>query len=598
MFKKLLVFLAAALFFLSADFTPSVWAQNQNYSSQTFYQADYTILPDATCQAGINITLKNKIADVYVSSYSLTIGSNNVFDVQVKDNFGDLAPQVEKQENRTKITVDFPKKVIGKDNSNTLKISYRTPDFSRINGEILEVSIPGVIRKEDLEDYQVTLNIPAGFGQASFIQPKPNSESKQNDYLVYKFDKNSLLKFQGISAAFGEMQVFDFDFYYQLKNPSGKKVLTEISLPADTPYQQVFYQKLSPKPKEIRIDQDNNWLAVYELEKNQELEIQASGSTEIYIRQKPELNYPALTPEQISRYLQPQPYWETDNEDLLKLAGSLLTVEDIYRFVTDNLIYDYGRLNAATARLGAASILKNTSTALCTEFTDLFIALCRANGIPAREVNGYAFTDNPQLRPLSLSTDVLHAWPQYYDINKNLWIDVDPTWENTTGGIDFFNKLDLSHFSFVRHGLNSSYPPPPGAFSYGEPKKNVFVEFGKRKERFFQIEFTPQLPQRVVSGLPIRGKITLTNTGQGAYHQQTLVVTANSWEKKEELAVLPPFAEYTTEINLPTKWNTSQEQILTITFGGQQATYPVRVIPAHQYLWEQLKLWLNKYLRF
>jgi len=52
------------------------------------------------------------------------------------------------------------------------------------------------------------------------------------------------------------------------------------------------------------------------------------------------------------------------------------------------------------------------------EFTDLFIALSRAAGIPAREINGFAYTDDIRLRPLDLVTDMLHAWPEYYDEEK------------------------------------------------------------------------------------------------------------------------------------------------------------------------------------
>ena len=56
------------------------------------------------------------------------------------------------------------------------------------------------------------------------------------------------------------------------------------------------------------------------------------------------------------------------------------------------------------------------------EFTDLFVAIARAAGIPARESVGYAYTTNSRLRPLSLVTDVLHAWPEYYDADKKIWV--------------------------------------------------------------------------------------------------------------------------------------------------------------------------------
>ena len=92
------------------------------------------------------------------------------------------------------------------------------------------------------------------------------------------------------------------------------------------------------------------------------------------------------------------------------------------------------------------------------EFTDLFITIARSAGIPAREVNGFAYTENPDIQPLSLVNDVLHAWPEYYDSEKGVWIPVDPTWGSTTGGVDYFSKLDLRHFTFVVHGKDSTKP--------------------------------------------------------------------------------------------------------------------------------------------
>jgi len=82
------------------------------------------------------------------------------------------------------------------------------------------------------------------------------------------------------------------------------------------------------------------------------------------------------------------------------------------------------------------------------EFTDTFITLVRALGIPAREINGYAYAQNDRLRPLGLEQDVLHSWPEYYDFASQTWQQVDPTWGNTTGGLDYFHKFDLDHFTF------------------------------------------------------------------------------------------------------------------------------------------------------
>jgi transglutaminase-like putative cysteine protease len=55
---------------------------------------------------------------------------------------------------------------------------------------------------------------------------------------------------------------------------------------------------------------------------------------------------------------------------------------------------------------------------VCLEFTDLFIAIARAAGIPAREIDGFGYTQNAINRPISIDEDILHAWPEYYDTAK------------------------------------------------------------------------------------------------------------------------------------------------------------------------------------
>jgi transglutaminase-like putative cysteine protease len=63
----------------------------------------------------------------------------------------------------------------------------------------------------------------------------------------------------------------------------------------------------------------------------------------------------------------------------------LKTPENIYKFVTNNLSYNYYRVKPDVERLGAKDALANPDEAICTEFTDLFITLARSAGIPARE---------------------------------------------------------------------------------------------------------------------------------------------------------------------------------------------------------------------
>jgi len=114
----------------------------------------------------------------------------------------------------------------------------------------------------------------------------------------------------------------------------------------------------------------------------------------------------------------------------------------------------------------------------CMEFTDTFIALARSMGIPAREINGYAYSKDPEKNPINISInegDRLHAWPEFYDPNFG-WVQIDPTWGNTSG-IDYFSKLDLNHIVLVTKGIDSKYPIAAGFNKIDSNKKYLEFDF-------------------------------------------------------------------------------------------------------------------------
>src|SRR5690606_17741822 len=219
-----------------------------------------------------------------------------------------------------------------------------------------------------------------------------------------------------------------------------------------------------PKPSNISLDTDSNWIAEYEMSPRQRIDVTAKGRVEIIAVPRPYIN---VSPQTLEANLAPTEFWPSDDPEIIKLAKSLGTPEAIYKYVVNTLHYDYGRAKPNVERLGAKKALQNPNSAICTEFTDLFITLSRAAGIPAREVNGYAYTENPDIEPISLVADVLHAWPEYWNEEARTWIPVDPTWGATTQGVDYFNKLDLRHFAFVMHGVSDTKPFAPGSYKLG-----------------------------------------------------------------------------------------------------------------------------------
>lgn len=496
-----------------------------------------------------NVTLENNLSNIYATTYILSLENIVVADVKAESDNGELY-QVETQtdQDKTNIKVTFPDSSVGKGTQRHFKISYTNSTFAVRTGEVWEVSIPRLGDRSNFRDYTLNLIIPKNFGQEAYISPRPLNTQLTDSGFIYTFNKESLTE-TGISAGFGQFQVFAFNLSYHLENPLSRTASTEIAIPPDTAFQKVYIQKMDPKPSNVRIDEDGNWIAIYELEPRQRIDVAVSGAVQIFASYR---LFDRPTPENLQNNLKETEYWQVGSNEIQDLARDLKTPEAIYNYVSSSLKYNSSRVKDNVQRMGALQSLKNPYQAICMEFTDLFIAIARAAGIPAREINGYAYTENPDIEPLGLVADVLHSWPEYYDKEKGIWIPIDPTW-GSTSGVDFFNKLDLRHFAFVIHGQSSTLPYPPGSYKLGaNPQKDVYVSFGQLPQNRVSIPEVTIEPFRV---LPLFSSIynaTITNPGPVALYSLYPIVYYDSIENsRTQIDVLPPFSKQQIQITIP-----------------------------------------------
>ena len=430
---------------------------------ETSYSSIYQVGLDGVTQVVLDISLENKISNVYADRFSLSVGFTDIRNVRVKDAVGLIEPEIVVTDNQTIIRFMFVNKVVGKGKVNRFSVSYETQDIAIKNGSIWEVNIPQLEADKEISSQKVTLIVPSVFGEPAFITPKPdtatNNPPAANTSNSYGFEALTLGN-RAISAVFGTEQYMRFNLIYHLENNSPVKQGAEIAIPPDTNYQKMVYESIRPEPENVLIDKDGNWLAQYTLLPGQKLDVSTTGVVKISFNPDGSI----LNQDMWETYLSSSGYWQVDNAQVQALADKLRSAKSVYDYVTDYLSYDYNKVLTGGGRVGALAALNAPETAICTEFTDLFVTLARAAGIPARELEGYAFTSNDKLRPLSLTQDILHAWPEYYDLQTRRWVQIDPTWGDTTGGVDYFNKLDLNHFVFVIHGSDPVNPLPAGAY--------------------------------------------------------------------------------------------------------------------------------------
>ncbi len=571
MIRKLLSIVL--LFVLLFSFVPTKPAQAAA-NFDTDYKVTYTIDETGVAHSVIDITLTNTTSQYYAPSYKMQLGFSEISNVRARDSGGEIQAGVIKNETGHIIDVKFNNKAVGLNSKQQFQITFDTPTIARHYGKIWEIDIPGISNPNDFKSFVVELKVPPSFGQPAYTKPKQPTNA-------LTFTKDTLGR-SGISIAFGNTQVYKYNLTYHLRNPNLYPITTEIALPPDTNYQEVSIDAIVPAPENVIQDKDGNWLAQYKLKSAQNMDVVVAGKTQVHLTPKPV----ELTPEQLQTYTLQQKYWESSNDQIRELADELKTPERIYDYVVDALDYDFSRVTEEKPRLGALGSLQNQNSAVCREFTDLFIALARAAGIPAREVDGYAYTENAKQRPLSKEKDILHVWPEYYDKDKKTWVMVDPTWGSTTGGVDYFSVMDFSHMALVIKGVNSEYPIPAGGYKYTDQaaSKDVQVEFTTEPFQPRQsIDTNSTIPELAIAGLPITGSIKVMNTGSTYLSPQILYLSSNTFSPNTQTIAttgIPPFgtAEVQAKFN-PTSFLTNTEGEYTIRVAGASNVYQVKSAP-------------------
>lgn len=540
-------FVLGLIFILLLLFSPKqILAQNEFIVD---VNVDYDVQETGTTEVTHIITLENAFSNLYAKSYLLGLENIDPINPRAFQGSKPLELTESRNDNSVSLQVNFDDAIVGKGKSRTFTIVFEEDSFAVRTGEIWEISIPRLSGDNSFRAYVVNLFVPSSFGNEAYISPDPLDISTAQGKIKYNFDKKSIQS-SGITAGFGRFQVFSFSLSYHLENPLNRTAKTEIAIPPDTAFQKVYYQSINPVPDDVYIDEDGNWLAEYTLKARERVDVAVLGTVQIFASHRV---FPPSSQEQLQNNLAENEFWQVNDSELQDLAKRLKTPKAIYDFVTTNLNYNYERVRPNIDRYGAKAALANPNDAICMEFTDLFIALARAAGIPAREVNGFAYTENPEIQPLSLVADVLHSWPEYWDEEKGVWIPLDPTWGSTTGGVDFFSKLDLRHFTFVIHGEDPLIPYPPGSYKLGpNPQKDVFVNFGQLPEERISV---PEITAEIKKGLPLNDSkivVLITNPGPVAlYDLEPSIYFDNRLVDSTVVSILPPYASHEFYSRIP-----------------------------------------------
>lgn len=537
MFSKIFQKVLISSFVLLIFSNNKISRAQENESFIIGYDTRYDVFDSGEVLVTQQTTITSLKNDTVPTSYTFITKQSNITEVSAVTNGKKAETRIDKSTpGTTSVVVTFSTYAIGKDKQNIVNLTYKTKDICTKVGDVWNINIPGIKTLDTTTMNNVVLSVPISFGPKIFVSPNPSIEKNEDQKYIYNFTKEDL-KNSSISASFGNYQLLNFRIKYQLKNDKILGTAVEVAFPPDIPnIQQVEYKFINPKPRKITLDKDGNALAVFWIAPKNSLEVTLTGSAKILGRQ---INVVTggriedIPKSLVKAYTKNQKFWEVDNDSIKKFSASILdptltvsqNTQRIYDYITSNLTYDYSAPDKTVVeRKGAYTALTQRGSWTCMEFSDLFIATSRAMGVPAREINGYAFTNDNSQKPISVSTaggDLLHSWAEYYDPAYG-WVQVDPTW-GATSGIDYFTKLDTNHFAFVIKGANSEYPYPAGVYRFNDNEKLVDVDFSRSAET--KSEFSPNLlGKKVINFNPVKllqGYIrysVLNNSGYFVYN--------------------------------------------------------------------------------
>jgi transglutaminase-like putative cysteine protease len=201
------------------------------------------------------------------------------------------------------------------------------------------------------------------------------------------------------------------------------KIRLIVALPKTMPNRQRIYDiRCSPEPTRLFTENGNDYAEFLFTDPEKQFKVQVNVKArllryDLSIARKKHKKNPPPDPNS-HNFLKHEKYIEKDEPTIQKIAKGIrgsnkaALIKNIHDYVIKNMDYslnkgDLGALTAAEQKRGD-----------CSEYADLFVAICRAKNIPARVTIGY--TTEPSLTPR-------HAWAEVY-MRKYGWVPFDPTW--------------------------------------------------------------------------------------------------------------------------------------------------------------------------
>ena len=156
-------------------------------------------------------------------------------------------------------------------------------------------------------------------------------------------------------------------------------------------------------------------------------------------------------------YTKPERFLEANDPTIMRLAEDLageetnpyLIAQKYYDYIIDNI-----KDNLTGKGLIGARKLEAIKKGECGDYAALFVALCRAKGIPARPIVGYWAKSG---------LDQTHCWAEFY-LKPFGWVPVDPTIGQIKARKYYFGNMDNQRVILNKNYNIKLEPPAPNGF--------------------------------------------------------------------------------------------------------------------------------------
>ena len=387
------------------------------------------------------------------------------------------------QEDKAIITIGYPREIT-KNQQIVFRLEYSNFGLVEQVGALYDIYAPGFA--EDIQfvigntevTYNTKVKVSSSLPEENFVFPDPGNVQDVNGFKEYIFTQDTLVG-KTIWIQRGKTQYYQFKIQQKGSATDTRNTgyLNEyrLVLPRDIDEgevnQKVYFSNITPEPKEIIKDKDDNIIGVFKFPSHETSSITvegfaAVGLNDLNVGSENSATRNELSADFIKNYTGAAEFWEVENAEIQKTANEIAQgsiniyelVDRTYTYVVNSIDYSEVKRFGLNQRQGALKTLKQ-GAGVCMEYSDLFLTLMRAQGIPARAVFGYGYDSK-----VDSTNQEAHQWVNVYIPGISKWISIDVTWGESG---DTLIGGDLNHFYTHVASSDPNTPPMVERVSFG-----------------------------------------------------------------------------------------------------------------------------------